>query len=147
MTGTTWRSGIILACLALQAAAIAGSVSGLLWPFTDYPMYHRAHAPGDTVSRYVVVAEAADGTETVVTPAHLGLNFWKFKSAVVDAFFKAPAEPAAQEALRRTAQRMAQHAGQPIVRLRLENHPWVVMRRGGQDGPREVRQVWEMGPS
>jgi hypothetical protein len=124
-----------------------------LWPFTDYPMYRRSHVEGELLHRYHVFALRVDGSETLLTLEGLGVRPWQFERQFVVPLMQPEALTSGQ---RRRLRHMvdlfqAKHGG--IVReLRLENHPYVVMRGGLRPVPPHViravdRTFWSEPPS
>jgi hypothetical protein len=45
-----------------------------LYPFVSYPMYSRAHYEGETINKYVIVGEFADGSEVAILPETIGMT-------------------------------------------------------------------------
>jgi hypothetical protein len=116
---------IILSCLALQTFAVFRPVSPRLWPFLDYPMYGRARYEGEAVSRYVVFGIFADESEARIIPEDLDLDFWKFEYGPVQMLRRGDVE-----SLKPYAQLYSDRQKKQLVRIRLENHPFMLSDQG-----------------
>jgi hypothetical protein len=98
-----------------------------LWPFLDYNMYDRAWYPGRDFPWYVLVGIEADGRETVITAADMGVEFERWRRWGVSAFLRGDAEG---------VQPFVDGLSDPaaFVSLRLEDHRRVL----GEDGSLQV---------
>ena len=94
-----------------------------LWPFLDYNMYDRAWYPGHDFAWYVLVGVEADGRESVITPADMGVDFERWRRWGVAAFLRGDAA---------AVQPFVDGLRDPraFVTLRLEDHRRVL----GEDG-------------
>jgi len=142
MVARSLASVMILAVLGLQTLVGLDWISsiphmrhrkGYYWPFLDYPMYKGRHVYGELLDRHVIIGTLADGIEVAVTPATLGLNFWKFEKGPVRAILEDDGGR-----LQSFVEAYERRHGQRLLRLRLENHPWVFEPRGAVEAPRQV---------
>jgi hypothetical protein len=144
-----WVTLVIVAVLGLQVAAVAGSVSSLFWPFTDYPMYREAHHEGETLHDYLVVARLDDGTERRVGRKDFNLNVWQFQKEVLQPMTRRQVADEDRARLRRAVELFEAKHARRIVALRLEDRPHVLSRRGVQAAPERIvgrfdRDFWSL---
>ena len=65
--------------LSLQVFVILKPCGGLIWPFTDYPMYSDAHFDGDIVHRRKLFAVLEDNSQVRVSAQDFGLSQWMYQ--------------------------------------------------------------------
>ena len=117
-------AGVLIA----QAVVVLLPLSGIrthtwYWPFIDYPMYAKPHYEGDRVKvSDPLVVRFADGSESEVDAASLGLNFWHLMNLTRDL---KEGDPNAAERLIRAHPR-----GAEIVEARIYEYPIQVTRNG-----------------
>lgn len=128
-----FASAVIVGVLALQGIAVLRLTPGpvekppFLWPFVDYPMYHRPHYEGDTIPRQRVYGVLEDSTEVRVEPSDLGLEFWWLRRGLV---FSMVGEDTSDVV--GYARRYAERAGRSLTAFRLYRHPLVLRESGAE---------------
>ena len=129
---------VVVAVLTLQAAAVFGAISSLLWPFTDYPMYREAHYDGERLNRYTVVGILGEATEVTLLPEDLGFNLWQFEKHLVRPLSRQHMEREDEKRLAIALQIYQAKHRRTLTALRLENHPFVLSKSGMREAPTEV---------
>lgn len=118
-------SAFILACLLAQAATSFTPLGERFWPFLNYHMYRKAHYEGEAVYQYALIGIAAEGDEVPIRPEDLNLTFYKFHWGLVDAIrFNDLTE------LNKYVSWYETKFGRQLSAVRLENHPYKIVREG-----------------
>jgi len=135
---------VILTVLLLQGVAVCGSVSSLLWPFTDYPMYRAAHHEGETMHEYTVIGVLDDGREVPITRGALGFKVWQFDKHLVEPLRRRELDADDRGRLSLAVghyQRISKHR---LAALRLESQPYVLTKVGLRAAPAQVMKEIEL---
>ena len=144
---------VIVFVLAFQFMAVMLRSSVWIWPFTDYPMYATIHQEGERVSaRHFIYATTVDGGEIEISPEDVGVNIFLFERwgrQLMDAPAAEAKPPGGIKGwLKSTAlfrllkgkdaaditeifvALAEQNLGVDIVKLRVEDTPYIVTRDG-----------------
>lgn len=75
----------------LGAQLVVGFMSSMnhTFPIMNYPMFSGPHYDGDRLDDYFVHAVLPDGSEALVTPEDVGMEFWTFRVNVVTEIIEA----------------------------------------------------------
>ena len=131
----------ILTLIVLQAVATFGGIHSFLWPFTNYPMYKRAHFEGESVHiRYLVFGILEDSTEVSILPEDLGLNFWKFEGIKGKGFVRA-IRFGDEEGLDIYVQEYEKRGGKKLAGLRVEDQSFILSPKGVKPAPRQILKI------
>lgn len=145
---TVWKatlSAVIVVTLGLQTLAAFKWAPGpiepppFLFPFLNYGMYSRVHAPGTPIRRIHVVALTPDGERTL-TPDDVGLNFWTYQWGFVDAI-----RYEQRDRLTLYAEAVERRTGLRPTGFRVEDRPALLTRDGIADGATKVLYTVTLG--
>lgn len=103
------------------------------YPFLDYPMYAGARYEGVKVNQYFLFGVLEDGTNIPITHKNLQISRYNLIRKII---------PEIQEKnlsiIRKYVKIYEQNSQKNLVKLRLENHPLVITRKGINPGKNKV---------
>jgi hypothetical protein len=155
---------VIVFVLGFQFIAVVLRSGVWIWPFTDYPMYASSHQEGERVSaRHFIYATTADGEEIEISADDVGVNIFLFERWGRDLMDEPPGKTKAPGGLKGWLKSTAwfrllkgedqvdmaeiflamveRNLGVDIVRLRVEDTPYIVTRHGFAPATPEVVSV------
>jgi hypothetical protein len=113
------------------------------WPLLDYPMYSSATKPGYEMDRYFVFGTLQDSTKVRILPKDVEprMGYLHFKKRVINPLIRL-GDPGYSSNIRYDTQKIKelidlyeQRNNKVLVRVSLENHPWVFSEQGLKPSP------------
>jgi hypothetical protein len=103
------------------------------YPFLDYPMYAGARYEGVRVNQQFLFGVLEDGTEVPITHKDLRISRYNLIRKIIPEI-----EEKNLKIIQEYVKIYEQNSHKNLVKLRLENHPLVITRKGVNPGEKKV---------